>query len=107
MEIYTKNFKSNGEWKVVKISEEEESKLQEELRERNKTIMAQCIEDAKSLTNGTKSYPRHVYDIARALFRANGIQSFTFMNAYLDSKIREERKIGKQGLRCGSLKNVR
>lgn len=53
--------------------------------------MAQCIEDAKSLVNETKDYPRHVYDIARALFRANGIQSFTLMIAYLDGKIREER----------------
>lgn len=91
MEIYAKNFKNNGEWIVAKITEDEEKKLQEEIRARNKTIMAQCIEDAKSLTSETKNYPRHVYDIARGLFRANGIQSFTFMNAYLDSKIREER----------------
>lgn len=96
MEIYGKNFKNNGEWKVAKITEDEERELQEELRERNKTIMARCIEDAKSLTNGTKNYPRHVYDVARALFRANGIQSFTFMNAYLDSKIREERSRNEQ-----------
>ena len=95
MEIYAKNFNNNGEWKVGKITEEEERKLQEELRERNKTIMAQCIEDAKSLTNGTKNYPRHVYDVARGLFRANGIQSFTFMTAYLDNKIREERNKNK------------
>lgn len=91
MEIYTRNFRNNGEWETVKISREEERKLREELRARNKTIMAQCIEDAKELTNGTRSYPRHVYEIAKALFRANGVQSFTFMNAYLDSKIREKR----------------
>lgn len=95
MEIYGKNFKNNGEWKVAKITEQEEKRLQEELRARNKTIMVQCIEDARTLTNGTKNYPRHVYDIARALFRANGIQSFTFMTAYLDGKIREERNKNK------------
>lgn len=95
MEIYAKNFTNNGEWKVAKITEEEERKLQEELRTRTKTIMAQCIEDTKTLTNGTKNYPRHVYDIARVLFRANGIQSFTFMTACLDSKIREERNENK------------
>jgi hypothetical protein len=76
MEIYTKNFKSDGKWKVMRITEEEERKLQEELRERNKTIMTQCVEDAKSLINRTKSYPRHIYDIA-TLFRANRIQSLS------------------------------
>ena len=47
MEISAKNFGNNGGWEVAKTTEKEERKLQEELRQRNKTIMAQCIEDAK------------------------------------------------------------
>lgn len=85
----SKNFLNKNRFEVARIEDEEESKIQEELRQKNIAIMKECIEDAKLLLG--KSYPRNIYTLAVALFEQRATKSFTLYLAFLDEKVRQIR----------------
>jgi len=87
----SQNFKYNGGWNTLKLSESDIEKLRKSHRENTLKLMRQCVEDAGILNS---SNPVDVTQAACALFEARADKFFTWIMRALKDKTKSARENG-------------
>lgn len=85
----SQNFRNNGGWATLTLTEQEIDRLEELHREYTVRVMKECIEDAR-MRNGLVDFPK----VAAALFEARAEKFFTWVMRALQDKTRMVRGNG-------------
>jgi hypothetical protein len=56
------------EWQDVRLTAQEETKLEQACREQNKKLMQECLHDAEELLKNKKGYETSIITLAATLF---------------------------------------
>lgn len=80
------------QWEDVTLSPEEERELEEQCRQENNRIMAQCLDDAEKLliAKGAKGYESSISAIAVALFDKRASHVAYWKEEYAKEKFDKE-----------------
>jgi hypothetical protein len=92
---FVMNFKNGNGWEQAKITEEESSTIQEQLRKINNRIYEECLRDAHEMLNRfilpySNPLPQ-IQQAADRLFEKRSIHSLTAYQEFLKSKINKLR----------------
>lgn len=92
---FVQNFKGVDGWEQAEITEDEIRKIQEQLRELNKRIYEQSMNDARNILKPyivaySNSLPR-IQQLADRLFEKRAINAMTAYEEFLKAKIEKLR----------------
>jgi DNA helicase TIP49 (TBP-interacting protein) len=79
--VFSKSFPKNKDkfpvWEEIKLSDEEEMKIEEKAKEENSKLIKECIEDAKKIMKekNLKEYQSDLISIAKILFEKRASHS--------------------------------
>jgi len=88
--MFTKNFRDKDGWHIVKLSDEELGKIENEHRAILIVIMKECVEDAKKVRKDM--WAIDAAQLIVALFDKRAPSVLTAISGKLNEKIEEMRK---------------
>lgn len=92
---FVRNFRNGHGWEQAKITGEESNNIQEQLREINNRIFAECLKDAhEALKQFIAPYSNPLAQIQQAaerLFEKRAIHSLTAYQEFLTAKVEKLR----------------